>query len=536
MKTKILILLLISVILCTTLTSCGEALKLFNNIWDFVVPGGGDSDTNNFWFEFKLPDFNRCTNHVIVPLEAISPTCTTPGMSGGQVCQKCGTVIVAQTELPSLDHEYSDTEDTDCNRCGYTRTIRCVHERTEIIPEIPSTCISTGRTEGIKCLDCEKIISGYEVIQLDSHTYDNNLDAYCNICDYKRKVECPHVVTEKLNAKKPTCTETGLTEGTACVHCGEVLIAQQEIAVVPHTEGDWIVSKAPTEQSKGEKHTECTVCGATIKTSEIDVIDPNGNQGASRGLSFLLNDDENSYSLVDIGSCTDTKIVIPAYYNNKPVTKIANGAFTNQTHVVSIFIPKGILNIGIGAFKGCTSLESIVIPDTVTSIKESAFYNCQALVSVTLPNDIHTIEKYTFYGCHLLKEIDVPYGVTLIDDYAFYGCVSLETVALPESLETIGKRAFYYVGLTQLVIPSSIKSISNYALQLGELDENGEYKESNLVADVYLSKGTCKLGSYVFSKKTTINFSGTAMEWNEIFINPMNYNYTVVCTDKTFTH
>ena len=89
---------------------------------------------------------------------------------------------------------------------------------------------------------------------------------------------------------------------------------QQEIPTTNHTESDWIVDKAPTENTEGEIHTQCTMCKATIRVGTLGVIDLSVDQNASSGLSFFLNDDKNSYSLIDLGNCTDTEIIIPKYY------------------------------------------------------------------------------------------------------------------------------------------------------------------------------------------------------------------------------
>ena len=58
---------------------------------------------------------------------------------------------------------------------------------------------------------------------------------------------------------------------------------------------------------------------------------------SSQGLSFLLNSDGQSYELTGIGECTDEHIVIGSY-NNKPVTSIGYGAFSNQKGIESVTI------------------------------------------------------------------------------------------------------------------------------------------------------------------------------------------------------
>ncbi len=69
----------------------------------------------------------------------------------------------------------------------------------------------------------------------------------------------------------------------------------------------------------------------------------------SEGLEFTLNDDGKSYSVTGIGTCSDTDIVIPAVYNERPVTSIGNIAFYNCDGLTSITIPNSVTFIDWGA-------------------------------------------------------------------------------------------------------------------------------------------------------------------------------------------
>ena len=525
MRIKITAVILLIAILCTTLSSCSalEIIELVNNLWGLFEED--NTQENNFNINFQIPDPNRCTNHTIVPLASIAPTCQTPGVSGGQVCSRCGTVIVAQIELPAIDHVYDDTSDKDCNLCGFIRTVKCDHLYTFVTEAILPTCTATGRTQGERCTGCGKIIAGFEIIDPTDHVYDGARDDTCNECGYKRKLECFHDVTQKLDAVAPTCTQTGLTIGNAWVHCGEILIPQREIPKADHTESDWIVDKVPTKTDTGEIHTECTVCNLTIKTGFLDMIEDGADANASKGLSFAINADNNSYTLVDIGTCNDTEIVIPRYYNGLPVTKIGDGAFLNKSGILSIIIPEGILNVGNGAFKECTSLQSVFIPSSVTSIGEYAFYNC-ALLSITLPEGLTRIEKYTFFGCDFTT-LDIPYGIISIGEGAFAECTSINALTLPSSLEIIDKKAFFNLAeVLTVVIPKSVISIGEMAFNVTNPD--GRAREFTIFN--YVSK----IGAYAFTTNSTINYKGTKAEWNSILIDPRNYQYVIVATDGSF--
>ena len=96
----------------------------------------------------------------------------------------------------------------------------------------------------------------------------------------------------------------------------------------------------------------------------------------SQGLSYAVNSDIMSYSVVDIGTCNDTDIIIPTKYKNLPVTSIGNWAFAGCEGLTSIIIPDSVTSIGHRAFYGCTGLTNITIPDGVIYIGDDAFAFC----------------------------------------------------------------------------------------------------------------------------------------------------------------
>lgn len=65
----------------------------------------------------------------------------------------------------------------------------------------------------------------------------------------------------------------------------------------------------------------------------------------STGLRYTLNDDGLSYAVVGIGTCTDTDIIIPAIYNNLPVTSINVNAFNGRSSLTSVTIPYSVTTI-----------------------------------------------------------------------------------------------------------------------------------------------------------------------------------------------
>ena len=155
-------------------------------------------------------------------------------------------------------------------------------------------------------------------------------------------------------------------------------------------------------------------------------------------------------TLIGIGTCTDTDIIIPS-----SVTSIGDYAFSICENITSITFEEGsqLLSIGYNAFSSCSSLTSIEIPSTVTSIGEYAFYDCESLTSIEIPSGVTNMGNYMFYNCASLASIEIPSTVTSIGDCAFGGCSSLTSIEIPASVLSIGYAAFAgCISVTSMVV------------------------------------------------------------------------------------
>ena len=65
---------------------------------------------------------------------------------------------------------------------GLLADFACDHANTEAIPAVAATCTAAGKTEGLKCADCGKIITAQEEIPALGHADDNN-DGVCDRCE-----------------------------------------------------------------------------------------------------------------------------------------------------------------------------------------------------------------------------------------------------------------------------------------------------------------------------------------------------------------
>ena len=153
---------------------------------------------------------------------------------------------------------------------------------------------------------------------------------------------------------------------------------------------------------------ECS-CGITYGLEEHNFKDNIcvicGEDNFSKGLEYELNFGGMSYSVVGIGSCTDTDIIIPGFYEDLPVTSIDFGAFYRCDSLTSVEIGESVTSIGERAFSMCSSLTSVVIGDSVTSIGDSAFSYCSSLTSVVIGDSVTSIGFGAFYDCSSLTSV-----------------------------------------------------------------------------------------------------------------------------------
>ena len=181
--------------------------------------------------------------HTEVVDAAVAPTCTETGLTEGKHCSVCEEVLVAQTEVAALGH-------------------------TEVVDAaVAPTCTEPGLTEGKHCSVCDEVLVAQDVVPANGHT-DENKDYTCDTCGADL---CTEHVEEVIPAVAPTCTTTGLTEGKKCSVCGDILVAQTEVAALGHTWDEGKVTTEATCTTEGVKTYTCTICGET-KTEAVAAL------------------------------------------------------------------------------------------------------------------------------------------------------------------------------------------------------------------------------------------------------------------------
>ena len=272
--------------------------------------------------------------HNLSKVDKVDADCTTDGREAYYTCSGCELIfsdaegknaIEAPEVIPAIGHDWEDATceaPKTCVVCEATEGEKLDHVGDDPVEEnrVDATCGADGKYDSVVyCENCgeeisreEKTISatgnhvyanevervpakcdidGYVVKKCQCgatettpikapgyHTYDNEEDMICNVpgCGYDRS--CKHANTEVIPAVDATCTSTGLTEGTKCSDCGEILKQQEVTEKAEHTPGE------PIEENRNEatclvdgsyeKVVKCSVCGHEISRETVVIKAP----------------------------------------------------------------------------------------------------------------------------------------------------------------------------------------------------------------------------------------------------------------------
>ena len=168
---------------------------------------------------------------------------------------------------------------------------------------------------------------------------------------------------------------------------------------------------------------------------------------------------------------------------------IGKRAFFN-TKLIEINIPS-VNTIEVSAFASNKYLKKVTINSMLETIEENAFKDCDNLENVTLPNSLEYIGNYAFantsisdfslpsgslgegvlFNCPLKslhiggKVKEIPFDFCYINIAGYSRDNNIQSLTLSEGIEIINSNAFEYCKLSQIEIPNSVKTISNFAFR-----------------------------------------------------------------------
>ena len=226
--------------------------------------------------------------------EVIKPTCTAGGYTT-HTCERCGEsytdnytdaaghvygqwVVVVEATCDKGGMEMSDCE--LCDHYDTRKTEKLGHDYESVV--VAPDCMNDGYTEH-SCTRCD---SSYvdSIIKSNGHGYGQWIVVEEPTCE-KEGLEkrictgCGHEETRHIEmidhvevidpAVDATCTETGLTQGSHCEFCGEVLVKQE---ITPKTDHEYesVVTESTCLEKGYTTHT-CINCSDSYVDSYTEV-------------------------------------------------------------------------------------------------------------------------------------------------------------------------------------------------------------------------------------------------------------------------
>lgn len=222
---------------------------------------------------------------------------------------------------------------------------------------------------------------------------------------------------------------------------------------------------------------------------------------------------------------SEPSIIIPAYFKNEPVYKIADEAFKDKDFITDVALPSTVSVIGQKSFNGCTALKEIDLSQ-LKEIGGYSFQNCSSLESVSFGKELTKIGWYAFSGCTGLRDIyfnasevydayfksgtfsgagTAAEGISLVIgkdvksipmEFMCTSRTSSENAPFVTSLtfeegcvvEKIGDYAFIWLSIKELKLPSTVTLIGRHM-----------FSSNKALETVELENGITEIGDYMFS-------------------------------------
>ena len=164
----------------------------------------------------------------------------------------------------------------------------------------------------------QNIVHKYAVVQTKdaSCVAEGKQDLVCLICGKKETVvlEKTEHIPVIFDAVAPTCTSDGLTQGSQCDFCGEILIKQESVPATGHSYSEQVI-KAVGCLSEGESVFSCSDCGDTYTVT----YPPQGHfvPPDATIIGYAHDDTDNSGRLDVSYTCSRCNLTIEQSYTDK---------------------------------------------------------------------------------------------------------------------------------------------------------------------------------------------------------------------------
>ena len=348
----------------------------------------GETKTDTFGLKDLL-------NHVHKEVRnAEDATCTEKGYTGDIYCIDCDTRVSKEKRTNALGHDYKN------------------------VAEVPATCVTKGTAATQQCKRCDYIVPA-QSLPTDPNNHANIVKdvavaptctetgltegSHCGDCN---KILIAQEVVSSTNhtevidpAVAATCTETGLTEGSHCSVCNKILVAQKTVSALNHSFTNYISNDDATCTEDGTKTAKCDRC---------DVTDTQSDEGSAKGHTSVVDaavaPTYSSVGLTEGSHCADCGLVFKEQEVIPALVPDTNVDFhLNQTGVLS----SHRVDVATGAQKDAPALQAVT----------SAYTNFSGLTVFhgTLANG-ERIMTVALIGSDGISEVDITLNVVVNTD------------------------------------------------------------------------------------------------------------------------
>lgn len=161
----------------------------------------------------------------------------------------------------------------------------------------------------------------------------------------------------------------------------------------------------------------------------------------------------------------DNRITHIGNYAFDKCTNIESVRYTDYTGNAGVALPKSVTTIGVHAFSDTGVTGTLKLPDDLIAIGSHAFYHCGKLNGeLKLPDTVKEIGGFAFNSCGFTGKLELPASLENIGNNAFESCSGLTgKLTFPSKMNEIKSSIFHETGITEVVIPSSIKTVRDFA-------------------------------------------------------------------------
>ncbi len=444
------------------------------------------------------------------------------------------------------DHEYDNAMDTDCNICGYVRTLKHTFSATWSNDETSHwhTCTVEDHTD---------------TSEKEDHEYDNAMDTDCNICGYVRTLKHTfsatwsndetshwHICTEeghtdiseKLSHNfndgeitKPSTEEVEGVKTFTCVDCGYQ--KTENIDKLPHTHKYDMTTWVNTDSSG---HYHPTTCGHEDKTKDFAAHD--GSWEVKTAETYGVN-------RVEKFECT-----ICGYYDEK---EIENSMLAPKSQTITVEDLSGM--VFNGKKQGIESKVQVTGDATNLSIeyreKGTETYTTKVPIEantyeykITLPGNVEWKEASTT-GEFTIEPLEINLDKTtfeITDSSIFENYILLDEFSNVKEGTTIAEATENWTDIISLCLPLSYKKKGTQTVPVSDLfftDENFKPKSASASitikyydTDPFLAPIT---DIFTVSGKTVITTTitrGTVYVNDTLYVHGLNKTITVLGIEK----